>query len=179
MEVNFFGAVRLTKAFLPLIRQSKGRIINVSSIAGLTCSATMSTYSGSKYALEGFTDSLRKEMRPLGVAVTLVNPGFVMTKIAQKNIDMFSALQPEPSWLAIYGPLLSNTEAKVRAMFATADTTEVTDAAILDAALAAKPFARYFVANVSGVPVWVLALLVRVLPTPLIDYVAVAAMGRE
>jgi short-subunit dehydrogenase len=175
MEVNFFGAVRLTQAFLPMLRQSKGRVINIGSIAGLTCTGSMSSYSGSKYALEGFTDSLRKEMLPLGVAVVLVNPGFVLTKIAQKNIDMFATLDHDPKWLEIYGPLLQNADAQITKQFSMADTTDVTNAAIIDAALAAKPFSRYFVANVSGVPAWVLAFLVRVLPTPLIDYIAVTA----
>ena len=80
-EVNYFGVVAMTQKFLPLIRASKGRIINVSSILGLICRGGGGAYCSSKFALEGFSDSLRKEVRPLGVAVVLVNPATVLTKI--------------------------------------------------------------------------------------------------
>ena len=75
MEVNFFGAVSLTKTFLELIRESKGRVINVSSLNGIIGTGSKSAYCASKFALEGFSDSLRKEVAPLGVAVSIVNPG--------------------------------------------------------------------------------------------------------
>ena len=75
MEVNFFGAVSLTKTFLELIRESKGRVINVSSLNGIIGTGSKSAYCASKFALEGFSDSLRKELAPLGVAVSIVNPG--------------------------------------------------------------------------------------------------------
>ena len=75
MEVNFFGAVSLTKTFLELIRENKGRVINVSSLNGIIGTGSKSAYCASKFALEGFSDSLRKEVAPLGVAVSIVNPG--------------------------------------------------------------------------------------------------------
>ena len=58
MEINFFGVVFVTKAFLPLLRKEKGRVVNMSSLCGRFAMAT-TTYSASKYAVEGFSDSLR------------------------------------------------------------------------------------------------------------------------
>ncbi|XP_078612637.1 D-beta-hydroxybutyrate dehydrogenase, mitochondrial-like [Branchiostoma floridae x Branchiostoma japonicum] len=74
MEVNTFGAVRVTKAFLPLIRRAKGRVVNTSSGSGLHAHPTMSAYCMTKAALEFFSDALRHEMHKWGVKVVLVEP---------------------------------------------------------------------------------------------------------
>lgn len=72
MEVNFFGVVSVTKAFLPLIKRCKGRIVTVSSIAGVSCGYPLSApYSASKHAVELFTSSLRQELRPWGIKVCI------------------------------------------------------------------------------------------------------------
>jgi NAD(P)-dependent dehydrogenase (short-subunit alcohol dehydrogenase family) len=76
METNFFGAVRMVKACLPVMRGQKGgRILNVSSLAGLTAIPFWPYYCASKYALEGFTESLRYEVRPWDIDVALIEPG--------------------------------------------------------------------------------------------------------
>lgn len=76
MDTNFMGAVRCVKAVLPSMREAgRGRIIIVSSIAGLMGMPFQAFYSSSKYALEGFVESLRFEMRPFGVELALVEPG--------------------------------------------------------------------------------------------------------
>ncbi|XP_064598222.1 D-beta-hydroxybutyrate dehydrogenase, mitochondrial-like [Liolophura sinensis] len=75
MDINMFGAVRVTKAFLPMIRRSKGRILNVSSVNGRVGIPRRAPYTMSKYALEGFSDVLRLEMRQWGVKVILIEPG--------------------------------------------------------------------------------------------------------
>jgi NAD(P)-dependent dehydrogenase (short-subunit alcohol dehydrogenase family) len=73
MEVNFFGLVSVTKACLPLLKASKGRIVNVTSIAGIFPGAPqMSAYSASKHAAEAFSSSLRYEMMGWGVKVVTV-----------------------------------------------------------------------------------------------------------
>ena len=74
-DVNVFGVFRVTQAFAPMIIESKGRIVNVSSISGIYSAPTASMYSGSKHALEAMTDSLAVELRDLGVHVSAVNPG--------------------------------------------------------------------------------------------------------
>ena len=81
-ETNFFGAVAMTKAALPTMRrQRSGHIIQVSSIAGLHGSVTVSSYSASKHALEGWSESLRMAVNSLGIKVVLVEPGAFQTDI--------------------------------------------------------------------------------------------------
>jgi len=91
MEVNFFGAVRCTKAALPSLLARRGRIAVLSSVAGFAPLATRSGYAASKHALHGFFDSLRAEHHRDGLGVTLVCPSFVRTRIGQ------SALGPDGS----------------------------------------------------------------------------------
>ncbi|MGE5053280.1 MAG: SDR family oxidoreductase [Acidobacteriota bacterium] len=75
-ETNFFGAVAMTKAVLPVMRQQRsGHIIQISSIGGLQGAVSVSSYSASKHALEGWSESLRLEMNSLGIQVVLVEPG--------------------------------------------------------------------------------------------------------
>lgn len=74
-EVNLFGVIAATKTFLPLVRRARGRIVNVASVAGRFCAPLLAAYNASKYAVEGFNDALRLEMRPWGVKVCLIEPG--------------------------------------------------------------------------------------------------------
>jgi len=74
-DVNVFGVFRVTKAFAPMIIESKGRIVNISSISGVLSAGTAGIYAGSKHALEAMTDSLAEELQGLGVHVSAVNPG--------------------------------------------------------------------------------------------------------
>jgi NAD(P)-dependent dehydrogenase (short-subunit alcohol dehydrogenase family) len=75
MAVNVYGPYRLTKAFAPLIVAQKGRITTIGSISGILASPDLSAYSMSKHAIEAFTDSLAQQMAPLGVAVSVIEPG--------------------------------------------------------------------------------------------------------
>jgi short-subunit dehydrogenase len=75
-EVNFFGVVRMCGAVLPgMIEKKSGLIVNISSLAGLFGLPYQSMYSASKYAIEGYSQSLRMELRNAGIKVTLINPG--------------------------------------------------------------------------------------------------------
>jgi NAD(P)-dependent dehydrogenase (short-subunit alcohol dehydrogenase family) len=88
-ETNFFGAVAMTKAALPVMRrQRSGHIIQVSSIGGLSGSVTVSSYSASKHALEGWSESLRLEVNSLGIKVVLVEPGAFRTDIWTRGAVM-------------------------------------------------------------------------------------------
>jgi NAD(P)-dependent dehydrogenase (short-subunit alcohol dehydrogenase family) len=88
-ETNFFGAVAMTKASLPTMRrQHSGHIIMVSSIGGLHGSATVSSYSASKHALEGWSESLRLEVNVLGIKVVLIEPGAFQTEIWTRGAVM-------------------------------------------------------------------------------------------
>jgi len=88
-ETNFFGAVAMTKAALPIMRQQRsGHIIQVSSIAGLHGSVSVSSYAASKHALEGWSESLRMEVQSVGIRVVLVEPGSFDTGIWTKGAVM-------------------------------------------------------------------------------------------
>ncbi len=79
-RVNLFGAMHVTQAVLPYMRRQKGgRIFNMSSIAGLSGYSMCSLYCGSKFAMEGWSESLTLELEPLNIQVTVVEPGFFRT----------------------------------------------------------------------------------------------------
>jgi len=80
-DVNYFGPAGLIRAALPHMRKlGNGKIINVSSVSGMLAMPTMGSYSASKYALEGLSEALWYEVRPLGINVSLIQPGFVRSK---------------------------------------------------------------------------------------------------
>ncbi|MEN3040796.1 MAG: SDR family oxidoreductase [Bacteroidia bacterium] len=87
MEVNFWGAVHAIKAALPYIMQTKGWIVGVSSIAGFRGLPARSGYSASKFALNGFLESLRTELYETGVSVLIVAPGFTRSEIREKALN--------------------------------------------------------------------------------------------
>ena len=91
-EVNFFGLIDVTKAYLPLLGASKeaqnqGKIINISSISGRRSHPFMAPYTASKFAVEAFSDSLRRELMIYGVDVILIEPGPIKTAIWEKTPD--------------------------------------------------------------------------------------------
>jgi NAD(P)-dependent dehydrogenase (short-subunit alcohol dehydrogenase family) len=86
MEVNFFGQVELTQACLPLLRQGRGRIVNVSSIGGRAVAPFLAPYSASKFALEAYTDGLRRELLPWKMHVASIQAGSIATPIWEKSL---------------------------------------------------------------------------------------------
>ena len=90
-ETNFFGHVALTKAVLPIMRRQRaGHIIMVSSIGGRISAPVIGAYDSSKFALEGWSESLRIETRSLGIRVVLVEPGSYQTDIWERNVRVGS-----------------------------------------------------------------------------------------
>ncbi len=86
-DTNFFGHVEVTKAVLPTMRrQRSGHIMMVSSISGVCAQAGVSSYSASKWALEGWSESLRIECLPLGIKVVLIEPGAFKTDVWDANV---------------------------------------------------------------------------------------------
>lgn len=93
MEVNFWGTVKLTQAVLPHMRQQKsGTIINISSLLGLFGTPFSPFYAASKHAIEGFTKSLRYEVAPFGIQVSMIEPGFVKTDLMKRGRKVSHAL---------------------------------------------------------------------------------------
>lgn len=95
-ETNFFGVIAVTQAILPFMRkQRSGKIINMSSISGRFGFPGLSAYVASKHALEGYSESLRLELKPFGVEVVLIEPGSYRTNI-WKSIENVSMPNESP-----------------------------------------------------------------------------------
>jgi NAD(P)-dependent dehydrogenase (short-subunit alcohol dehydrogenase family) len=88
-ETNFIGVLRVTKAVLPNMRERRrGRILMMSSVAGLVAPPTYGAYSGSKFALEGMSGALRLELYPFGIHVILIEPGYIVTNFAKTAAEI-------------------------------------------------------------------------------------------
>jgi NAD(P)-dependent dehydrogenase (short-subunit alcohol dehydrogenase family) len=109
-EVNVFGALAVVQAFLPLLPERRGRVVLVGSIAGRLATPYIGPYSASKFALRSLSDSLRIELAPTGIAVSLIEPGSVKTPIWQKGREnqqkLFESLGENPR--PHYRPALEN-----------------------------------------------------------------------
>ena len=84
LEVNVLGVIAVTQAFLPRLKRGHGRVINISSISGRIAFPFIGPYVASKFALEGLSDSWRRELLPFGVDVVVVEPGSIRTPIWDK-----------------------------------------------------------------------------------------------
>ena len=84
-EVNLFGHVAMIQALMPSLLRSSGTVVNISSLGGKVALPTYPAYAGSKFALEALSDSLRREVGGLGVAVVVIEPGAVKTAMAERG----------------------------------------------------------------------------------------------
>jgi NAD(P)-dependent dehydrogenase (short-subunit alcohol dehydrogenase family) len=95
IETNFFGPLNVTRAILPVMREQRsGHVITLSSVAGLVGQEFVAAYSASKFALEGWMESLRFDLAPYGITTTLVEPGFFRTELL---VEGASTIYPELS----------------------------------------------------------------------------------
>jgi len=99
-ETNFFGTVRTIRAVLPgMRRQRSGQIINISSLAGLVPAPPFcGVYSASKYALEAYTEHLRREVQPFNIRVSLVEPGSIKTDLTRHRQDPLQPISDYDPW---------------------------------------------------------------------------------
>ncbi len=162
MEVNLFGLARLTQLILPIMRkQKKGKIINISSIAGKLTSPLGSWYFASKHAVEGLSDSLRQEIKQFGIDVILIEPGGVKSNwasIAGKHLIDSSKGTPYAKMAEKtihYFPFIEQDNAEPIAIAKI----------ILNAIKAKKPKARY----VGGTYAKPLLFLKKILPDKWFD----------
>ena len=174
LETNVVGALAVSQRFLPLLRASGGRIVNVSSGVGNIAPPYLGAYAASQFAKEGISDSLRRELRPLGVSVSVIQPGAVYTPIwgkIHRSADEILAAAPAEvveTYRARFSEFLNMNE--VRAQASKTTTADYADA--VAAALAAKrPKTRYRV----GVDSWSSALARRMVPDRMMD--ALIAVG--
>lgn len=160
-EVNVIGPVAVTQAFLPLLRQSRGRIVNMSSIGGRSASPFLGPYCASKFALEALSDSLRLELYPWGIDVALIEPGEIATPIWQKSkavAERIIAKMP-PQATALYGPAI-DFMLKMITNAAGIPADEVAQA-VVHALTAPRPKIRYVVGKDARIRVWLERLPTR------------------
>uniref|UniRef100_A0A1I7SJA4 D-beta-hydroxybutyrate dehydrogenase, mitochondrial n=2 Tax=Bursaphelenchus xylophilus TaxID=6326 RepID=A0A1I7SJA4_BURXY len=85
IEINLLGTIRMTKTFTPLLKRSRGRLVTMVSISGRIHGFYTAPYVTAKYALQGFMDSVRLELRPFGVSAHIIEPGAFKTTLLNKN----------------------------------------------------------------------------------------------
>ena len=91
-DVNIFGVNRMVYSFLDLLIESKGRIVNISSISGILTSPGMSVYSTSKHALEAYSDGLNMELKEVGVSISLIEPGNYNSNMGNNTVPVIEEL---------------------------------------------------------------------------------------
>jgi len=146
-NVNVMGPLLLTQAFLPLLRVAKGRVVMISSVSGKVAIPMTGAYAISKFGLEAFNDTLRQELAPHGIHVSLVVPGPIKTPLLLSSDDTIqqalNSLNEEGR--DRYGDLIR----KVRVFFQTAQRNAVQPQVVVDAVERAlesrKPKTRYLV----------------------------------
>jgi NAD(P)-dependent dehydrogenase (short-subunit alcohol dehydrogenase family) len=138
-ETNFFGVVRMINAVLPLMRrQTSGRIINVSSLTGLTAAPFMGIYSASKFALEGYSEALRHEVRPFNIHVSMTEAGFLRT-------PMMNHRQVAARRMTEYEPWRERALTAIRAHEERSDGPELVAEALLEIVTSDAPHLRYLI----------------------------------
>jgi NAD(P)-dependent dehydrogenase (short-subunit alcohol dehydrogenase family) len=165
-EVNLFGVVRVTQAVLPHMRQRRrGRILMMSSVAGLVSPPTYGAYSSSKHALEGLTNALRLEMYPFGVDVILIEPGYIVTHFQQTAKELaqpyFDRANTSPYSRIYAGALAGSDKGRENSKTTPEDCARV----ILQAIESPHPRARYPVTSMAK---WI-SFGKRILPDTLLD----------
>lgn len=146
-EVNVIGQVAVTQAFLPLLRKSRGRIVNMGSIAGRAAMPFMGPYSASKFALEALTDAMRLELQPWGIRVSIVEPGAVESRIwdkAKHRTDQIDARWSTEE-KSLYRDALAPVRKAVERAAQRAIPARVVAKAVAHALSAARPKTRYLV----------------------------------
>jgi len=176
-EVNFFGAVAVTQAFLPMLRASKGRLIFMSSVSGQIASPFVGAYSSSKFALESASDALRMELRGSGVGVSVVQPGNVNTPIWEKGRSRKDRLlgRVPPQAHEYYAPALAALVKVSEEAERTGIDPNLVARAVLHALTAKKARPRYAV----GAPAGWMRRTFTMLPERLRDRTLMRRMGFE
>jgi NAD(P)-dependent dehydrogenase (short-subunit alcohol dehydrogenase family) len=171
-EVNVFGWHELTRLVVPVMRrQGSGRIVQISSVLGFLGGRFSGAYVGSKFAIEGLTDSLRLEVAGSGVAAVLIEPGPIATrfiehavKVARASIDIAGSVHREA-----YERALTQMAQRDRSPFERGP--EAVFAKLIRALESKRPRARYRVTFATHMA----AAMKRVLPTRLLDWVLLRA----
>ncbi len=176
LEVNLVGAVAVTKGFLPLIRHTGGRVVNISSDSGLLSTPFMAPYCASKFGLEAISDALRRELRPWGIQVVIVEPGAIATPIWDKarphTKELRAALPAEA--VGLYGQMFDRVESFVEKQAAGAISADAVADAVYRGLTGRRPKLRYQVGNDAKMTRW----MTRLLPARAVDAIVASMISR-
>ena len=176
LEVNLIGQVAVTQAFLPALRAARGRVVNVSSIGGRMALPLVGAYNMSKFGLEAFSDSLRRELLSHGVDVIVIEPGGVKTPIWKKGNELAEQMVDDMPADAerLYGKLIEGLRRQTVKIAEQRGSEPRAVAEVIGTALAtSKPRARYLV----GRDAKSRALMIRLVPARVVDRLVVRAIS--
>jgi NAD(P)-dependent dehydrogenase (short-subunit alcohol dehydrogenase family) len=177
LDVNVVGQVAVTKAFLPMLRKGRGRVVNIGSIGGRIALPLLGPYAASKFAMEALTDSLRREVKAHGVGVSIVEPGAIATPIWEKSSAAAAGLMSDwpPEAQALYGNLIAAVQAEAGRIPERGLPPKAVAEVVEHALTARRPKTRYLV----GRDAKARAVIARVLPDRVFDRLIARALARS
>lgn len=175
IQVNLIGQLAVTQAFLGLLRQGRGRIVNMGSICGRSAAPFLGAYNASKFALEAITDVMRLELRPWGISVSIIEPGTIATPIwdkslTQADIDKENLSESDQN---LYGQAMNAVRKQVGILASRGISADIVAQAVVHALTAKNPKTRYLV----GQDAKIAAMLKHFLPDKVYDRVVLYSMG--
>jgi len=174
LDVNVIGQVAVTQAVLPRLRESRGRVVFISSLSGRIATPITGSYNASKFAIEAIADALRIELSSWGIHVSLIEPAQVDTDMWQGAIEAFDAdaQTMSPDHRTLYAEHLTGYRRMIPTSQRMAAPPSKVAAAVERALTARRPRARYVV----GVGPKIQRVLADVTPTPVMDLVLRSAL---
>lgn len=147
LEVNLVGQVAVTQAFMPALRRAKGRIVFMGSIAGKSALPFLGPYAASKHGLEAVADSLRLELRPFGIHVSIVEPGTIKTPIWTRSAARADELieSSDGQLGELYGERISAFRQIAMKRGAAGASADAVAKVVEEALTADRPHTRYLV----------------------------------
>ncbi len=174
LDVNVVGSVGVTQVVLPLIRRTRGRIVYISSTSGRVATPSLGAYGASKFALEAIGDSLRNELRPWGIKVSLIEPGQIDTDMSKGSHEQHeeNIAKMSPDHRKLYAKHSEGMHKAIDLMDGVISSPEEISVAIERALTDKRPRARYLVGKGSKAHAYT-----RILPSPITDMIFSKATG--
>lgn len=176
-DINVFGQIAVTQAFLPLLRRARGRIVNIGSVGSHIAIPFGSLLNGSKSAFRSMSDSLRMELRSSGVRVVMIEPGAIKTPAVNKTLGDLDGVISHlpPVGAAEYSDMLKKAAGRAYSMESKGSDPDVVAAVVLKALTKASPRTHYPAGKHSRI----LALLPILVPAALLDVLLLKALGLQ
>ena len=173
-DVNLFGHVAMMQALLPALIQSRGSVVNISSVGGKLAMATYGPYAGSKFALEAVSDSLRREVGPLGVKVIVIEPGAVRTEMLGRVSVTGERITREMTTeqRGRYATLMHSVISQAQAAIPKGVPAEEAGQVVADAITSKRPRTRYTVGRDAAM----IVRIARFLPDRMLDSLLARAL---